>query len=98
MLDSITGFGQRGITGAYGLNNVGLLIKTWGEVTSVGANEFTIDDGSDVDVKCIVPAGVTLPNPGDLVFVTGISSCERVGDDLHRLLRIRNQDDITGRL
>ena len=86
--------GQRGITGASGLNNIGLLVKTWGEVTYVGADYFTIDDGSDVNVKCLVPAGVTLPNLGD-VSVTGISSCEKGHAELHRVLRIRDQNDIT---
>ena len=93
-LDSITGFGQRGITGGFGLNNIGLLVTTWGEVSSVGADSFIIDDGSGVDVRCVVPAGVTLPGVDNYVAVTGASSCEKVGDDLYRLLRVREQDDI----
>ena len=95
ILDSVTGFGQRGITGGSGLNNIGLLVRTWGRVASIGPDYFTIDDGSDVIVKCVVPAGVTLPAQGTDVSVTGISSCEKVQDDLHRLLLIRDQNDIT---
>ena len=93
-LDSITGFGQNGVLGGFGLNNIGLLIKTWGKVASVGADQFTIDDGSDVDIKCVVPAGVTLPSLDDYVSVTGISSCEKPGDDLLPLIRARSQDDV----
>ena len=59
-----------------------------------GYDAFTIDDGSGVDVKCIVPAGVTLPGVGGYVGVTGISSCEKIGEELHRLLRVREQADI----
>ena len=60
-----------------------------------GSKAFWIDDGSNVSTKVITPAGVTLPAAGDRVIVTGISSCERVGEELHRLLRVRTQEDIT---
>ena len=92
--DPPTGAGQKGIAGAHGLNNIGLLVGVWGQVTSTGADYFVIDDGSGVDVKCVVPTGVTLPAQDAHVSVTGISSCEKHGDDLHRLLRVRAQEDI----
>ena len=85
---------QQGITGCFGLSNIGLLVRTCGRVTSTGADEFTIDDGSGVDVKCIVPTGVTLPDLGQYVGVTGISSCEQAGPDLRRLIRVRDSGDI----
>ena len=86
--------GQRGITRGSGLNNIGLLIKTSGAFTYVDASTFTIDDGSGVDIKCVVPDDVAL-NPGwTYVSVTGISSCEKDGVELHRLLRVRSQSDI----
>ena len=54
MYDPILGYGQKSITGASGLNNIGLLVKTWGKVTSVDPVTppakpawFTIDDGSE---------------------------------------------------
>ena len=94
LLDTTSGFGQKGITGGLGLNNIGLLVKTWGEVIAVSSSYFTIDDGTDVKVKCFAPAGVTLPNLGDYVSVTGISSCVKVRQELHRVLRIRDQYDI----
>ncbi len=35
-------YGQQGITGASGLNNIGLLISTWGRVTYCGLGFFTL--------------------------------------------------------
>jgi hypothetical protein len=93
--------GQQGITEAYGLNNIGLLVRTCGKVVQIEPVSdpalptwFKIDDGSGVNVKCVVPSGVTI-NPGwNYVGVTGISSCEKDGDDLYRLVRVREQSDI----
>lgn len=87
--------GQRGITGASGLNNIGLLVTTWGAFAYVNGTTFTVDDGSGVVVKCVVPAGVTLNPMWHYVRVTGLSSCEISGSELHRLLRVRAASDIT---
>jgi len=90
--------GQRGITDAYGLNTIGLLIRTWGRVTTIDTATppawYMIDDGSDVGVKIdlhpspssYIPlgSGVTV---GSFVQVSGISSCELSGSDLVRVLR-----------
>ena len=92
-LDSVTGFGQRGVLGGFGLNNIGLLVTTWGAFTKLDNSTFTVDDGSG-PVKCIVPAGVTLDPAWTYVAVTGISSCEQDGGVLHRLLRVRSAADI----
>jgi hypothetical protein len=86
---------QRGITDASGLNNIGLPVRTWGTFTYVDSHSFTVNDGGGVDVKCVVPDGVTIQPDWSFVVVTGISSCENVAEDLHRLLRIRDQSDIT---
>ena len=89
---------QEGIFECSGLNNIGLLVRTWGQFTKLSETEFAVDDGSGVSVKCVVPAGVALDpdpqNPWQYVVVTGISSCYRDGDDLKRLLRVREQVDI----
>lgn len=89
--------GQRGITGAVGLNNIGLLVTIWGEFSYVDSSTFTVDDGSGVPVKCIVPSGVALNPNWDYVSVTGISSCELADGELHRLLRVRAASDIIAR-
>ncbi len=85
-----------------GLNNVGLLVRIWGRVidveqTSGGAPPawFEMSDGSRNKVRVTVPVGVDVPEEGGFVSVTGISSCERVDTCLVRLLRARQQSDIT---
>lgn len=90
----LTGAGQKGVAGGAGLNNIGLLVKTWGAFTKTGDTTFTLDDGSGVAVKCIVPAGVSLNPVWTYATVTGASSCEKVGGELYRLLRVRSQEDI----
>jgi len=89
--------GQRGITGAFGLNNIGLLVKTWGRVVEVEPGPqptwFKINDGS-CTVK-VVPVGGCPPfQPSAYVSVTGVSSCEFEGDDLVRVILARFQEDI----
>jgi parallel beta-helix repeat protein len=81
-----------------GLNNIGLLVRTCGKVVEIDsaspATWFKIDDGSGVNVKCLVGSGVTVNPSWTYVGVTGISSCETVGAELHSLLRVRVQGDI----
>ena len=87
--------GQEGVQKASVLNNIGMLIMTSGVFTYIDSRTFTIDDGSGVNVKCIVPESVTLNESWTYIGVTGISSCEKVGNDLQRLLRVRSQSDLT---
>lgn len=84
-----------------GLNNIGLLITTAGKVTGIEPavdpakpTWFTIDDGSGLDLKCSVPSSVTIDLAWQYVRVTGISSCERVGAELHAVVKVRTQGDI----
>lgn len=83
---------------AKGVNNIGLLVTAWGKYVYVDSSTFTIDDGSSLHVKCIVPAGVTLDQSWKYLRVTGISSCEKVHfndhDELHAIIRVRSQADI----
>ncbi len=67
--------GQRGVTGvAFGLNNIGLLVKTWGRYQQVDATTFTIDGGSGLNIRCRVAPGTTLSSAWEYVTVIGISS------------------------
>ncbi|MDO8682970.1 MAG: metallophosphoesterase [Armatimonadota bacterium] len=95
--------GVPGILGMRGVNNTGLLIRIIGMVTSVSEtnSRFYVYDGSKVwadngsiGVLVVAPAGVDLPSSGDMVIVTGISSCDYSGSVLCRVLRIRDQTDI----
>ncbi len=82
--NSSNGSGQQGVTGATGLNNIGLLMTVTGRVTAVpDASAFYLDDGcslndgsgfSGVRVS-LEGAGITPPALGSDVTVTGISSC-----------------------
>ncbi len=83
--------GQKGLLGKAGLNNIGLLVKTWGRVTSVdGAPTFiTITDGSG-ELMVDLVAGATVPAVDDKVSVIGISSCYAVGGDLYSKIRLRD--------
>ena len=93
--------GQAGVKNGSGTNNIGLLIRTWGKVVDMdptlpaeSKTWFKIDDGSGVNVKCVVPSGVTIDPDWEYVVVTGVSSCEKPASDLYRLVRVRQQSDI----
>ena len=87
---------------AEGLNNIGLLVSTWGKVTAVGTDWFYLDDGTGLDdggayrgvfVHCPT---VVRPGLNRYVRVTGISGCEiQQGSPVpRRVLRPRRQSDI----
>lgn len=69
--------GQVGITKAAGLNNIGLLIKTWGKFRKLSDTTFSIDDGSGSPIQCTVPTGTFLYSGWQYVVVTGISSISK---------------------
>lgn len=69
---------QGGVTGATGVNNFCLLVRTWGKVTSTdpARHYYWIDDGSNLAYNaghiglCVSTTG-TIPNVGDYRLVTG---------------------------
>ena len=86
-----------------GLSNIGLLVSIWGNVKwAPEANAFYVNDGSGYSdgnpslpgIRVIVPDGVNRPAENGFVKVTGISSCFKVSERLHRLIRVRTVDDI----
>ncbi len=92
------------VSGASGLNNVGLLMQTSGIVTGRNTTDlfFYIDDGSRVwdgsgyygiRVEC-PPSATRMPALGQKVVVFGISSVSAVGTQKVRTLKIRRQSDI----
>jgi hypothetical protein len=100
--DADTGAGQQGVKDGRGSNNIGLLVRTWGEVTAYDAHNgwFYIDDGSALADGSshtgvyVDAAGLTVPT-GGYVAVTGISSCRILGGSVVRVLKPRHQSDIT---
>jgi hypothetical protein len=89
--------GQQGILGKAGLNNIGLLVKTWGTVTGIDQSPtplyFSVTDGYDV-LQVDLATGATLPAEGDYVSVIGISSCYADGDYLRSRIRLRSAVDL----
>jgi len=53
-----------------------------------------IADLRPVPLRVYLPTGVRNIALNSYAVVTGISSCEQIGEDLYRLLRVRSQDDI----
>lgn len=96
--DANTGAGQKGMSETFGLNNIGLLIRTWGHVTQRSSTPspgwFILDDGSEVSVKVILNTDMTLPALNSRLGVTGLASCELTGEELFRLVRPRENLDI----
>lgn len=67
--------GQRGVTGGWGLNNIGLLMRIAGRVDYTATGRFAMNDGNALYRTYVFPpSGVTLPNPGNFCLVTGASS------------------------
>jgi hypothetical protein len=97
--------GQNGLAPGFGPNNVGLLVTVWGVVTQMGGDYFYIEDGSAIldgtqtdteDNRGVRvrwnPAGYSA---GDLLMVTGISSCfEAQPGVLARLVLPRKASDV----
>ncbi|MHB1459602.1 MAG: hypothetical protein ACYC0V_22045, partial [Armatimonadota bacterium] len=89
-----------GATGAFGLNNIGLLVRTWGRTTDVQSNYLYITDGSDdLGVKVDLTQGGGNPishnlQVGDYAAITGISLLESSGSDLVRVIKPRDSDDL----
>lgn len=90
------GLGQEGVTGGHGLNNIGLLVRTFGTVVATEPGFVYISDGSGVPtgetaptgLKVSLPAGVAAPPSGSFVLVTGISSCYKSGNSVYPLLLV----------
>ena len=101
LYNAVTKAGQKGITGAVGLNNIGLLMAICGKVTASGRTWFYLDDGSNVQdgtgttgIYCEAQPGIIVPAVGSYVSVTGISSCELYSSRLVNVLLVRDQSGI----
>jgi len=97
--DPITGAGQKGVSVGVGLNNIGTLVKTTGRVTQISTIPpqpywFKLNDGSGVEMKVLLPTGVSPPGLGYFVCVTGVCSTEVVGSEMRRVIRLRTSGDL----
>lgn len=79
-----------GITGGIGLNNIGMLIRIAGTLSTVNPDGFTLYDGgrlTDSDGAAGVKVWTGSSAGGaQRVIVTGIVSCETVGDKLYPVI------------
>jgi len=89
-----TGLGQYGVSGGVGVNNVGLLVESWGQVTEVGSDYFVIDDGSSTPVRVDTVGMSDIPSPRDYITVVGISSLYKPGADRLRIILPRTREDV----
>ena len=85
-----------------GATNLALLVRTAGRVASItGANWFVVNDASgltasdgNVGVKILCDSFPVPPVAGRFVMVTGVSTTEKVGGQVYRVIRPRSTDDI----
>jgi len=93
--DPMRGTGQQGVAGGTGPCNIGLLVRTTGEVLSQSDSEFTMTDGSGQALRVNMATGASGVVIGSYVKVTGVSSCVRASDgSLVPLLRVRYSSDV----
>lgn len=87
------------------LNNIGLLVTTWGRVTGKGDGYLYVDDGTtlrdgtltgeDEDIGVRVICDPASYSAGDFLIVTGISSCfETTSGQIARRVLTRRSEDI----
>ncbi|MCL5103708.1 MAG: TIGR03790 family protein [Armatimonadetes bacterium] len=93
-----------GVSGGKGLRNIGLLVRTNGKVTYVGAvgeDFFYIDDGSNLldgsghkglRVAC---RGLARPALNNYLLLTGISASQKLDGHVIRVLKLRRDSDVT---
>ena len=74
---------------------MGLLIKTWGQVSSVGDGYVMVDDGSG-PVRMDTSALASQPELYSYISVVGISSLHSAGS-LYGLVLPRDESDVTVR-
>lgn len=83
--------GQKGVSNSFGLNNIGLLVITWGRFEKVNDTTFTVGEGAGLKIRCTVPGGTFLYSGWQYVVVTGISSIYSLDHSLYSpLLLVRD--------
>lgn len=93
------------VNGASGLNNIGLLVRTWGKVTQIGGDYLYVDDdshikdgtltGSTENVGVRVVCDPTGYVEGEYLLITGISSCfNNALGEMQRRVLVRRASDI----
>lgn len=90
----------KNIQATVGLNNIGLLVRVFGRVTSVGSDYFYVDDGSECDDGSgaigvrVLYSGAAPPTQGQYVMLNAVSSTYFDRGNLFRALVLPNKDYI----
>ncbi|HEX2948646.1 MAG TPA: hypothetical protein VHV83_03615 [Armatimonadota bacterium] len=82
--------GSASVPEAVGMNNrdaafttaSGMFIKTWGKVSNVTSNSFTITDGSNAPIK-VLCGSMDKPADGSMVYLSGAMSKDESGPVLY---------------
>ncbi|MEN6581543.1 MAG: hypothetical protein ABFD54_03770 [Armatimonadota bacterium] len=90
----ISPLGQIGPDSGVGLNNIGLLVRTWSKVIPGDAGFLTIDDGSGTPIRIPERALAHSYNVGDFVTLIGISDLDNNSGSYQRLVIPRNAEDM----
>jgi len=93
-----------GVLEAYGLTNLGLVVRISGRVSYVGADHIYVDDGGDLDdgsghagVKVKLPYAPDTGLLNSYAVVTGISGVEKNGADENvRVVLVSGDEDVVG--
>lgn len=86
--------GQLGVASGVGLNNVGLLVRTTGQVVSTGTGYVMISDGSPNPLKVDTSRVTNAPAQGASVTVTGVVSLDAGVPAPSPVIRPRGNADI----
>ncbi len=86
--------GQYGVLNGGGLNNIGLLIQTWGRVIEKGTGYLLISDGSQDPVRVSTAGLSTIPDEEDYISVIGISTLYKPAADRLRYILPRGDADV----
>ncbi len=91
--DLQSGSGQKGVDGGWGLNSIGLLMKTTGVAQPADDGSFYLCDGPD-QIRVMLADGIVAPIKGTFASVVGVVGCEPSGSSIRPVLRVRNRTDI----
>ena len=86
--------GQYGVKDGFGLNNIGLLVTTWGRVSYVDGVYMIISDGSNSGVRVsTAQLAIPLPEQNDYIRVIGISRLYMSGSPPVRVPQVLPRTD-----
>ncbi len=86
---------QQGVNKGVGLNNIGLLVKTWGSFSYDQSGNAYVNDGSGLNIQFELPSG-TFSEQYAFGSITGVVSCQMVGSAVQPVILLRTASDLSG--